>query len=671
MNRKLYSKLALNNIKKDKNTFFPFLISVITMVALFYMLLSVMIGSQKGSFTGAKDVAMVLQMGVVIVALLSVGIIFYTNSFLTKRRTKELGLYNILGMEKKHIAKVVFWEITIIATVGIISGLIIGMVFSKIMFLILLKMLSVKAESFGISFVAAGGTAILFLAVFIVDIIYNRIRVAVLKPIDMLGSSKKVEKEPKAKWFIAILGVICIGIGYYMANSIKNPIQASNVFFVAVLFVIAGTYFTFTGLSIVFLKMLKNNKNYYYHKTHFITVSDMMYRMKKNAAGLTNICIFSTAVLVVLSTTVSLYIGIDDEVKARYPYDIECTFDLNKENCKNALKIEKNIDECIKSVVSKYDSIEIKKSEKQYVSDTYGICKNGVINTNDYSTNVSGLTQISLMFADQYNEIFGKDLKLEKGKKIIGVYDKVDIDKDAKEITIGQEKITADKRDDSVIVEDVIEKMFVKDMPFVLVLCSDFDDMCELNYIIKKDLKHNNIIYYHNFDISGSSHDKEVFSKELASKLHANKFTEGASVANAISGRKSAISLYGGLLFIGIFIGLIFIIATVLIIYYKQISEGYEDRENFIILQKVGLSGFEVKKIINNQMKTVFFFPIIVAVIHIVAAYKIIKEILLMLNLQNTALFIACTIGTVIVFMLFYLVVYRLTSRVYYRIVHK
>ena len=220
VNRKLYSKLALNNIKKDKNTFFPFLISVITMVALFYMLLSVKIGSQKGSFTGAKDVAMVLQMGVVIVALLSVGIIFYTNSFLTKRRTKELGLYNILGMEKKHIAKVVFWEITIIATVGIISGLIIGMVFSKIMFLILLKMLSVKAESFGISFVAAGGTAILFLAVFIVDIIYNRIRVAVLKPIDMLGSSKKGEKEPKAKWFIAILGVICIGIGYYMAYSI-------------------------------------------------------------------------------------------------------------------------------------------------------------------------------------------------------------------------------------------------------------------------------------------------------------------------------------------------------------------------------------------------------------------------------------------------------------------
>ena len=670
MNKRLYCKLALNNIKKDKNTFFPFLISVIAMVALFYMLLAVQIGSKNSDFYGASDVAMILETGVVIVAILSVGIIFYTNSFLTKRRSKELGLYNILGMEKKHIAKVVFWEIAFIAAAGIISGIIIGIVFSKLMFLIMLNMINVKIVSFGISAEAVKKTVILFVAVFVADIIYNRIRVAVLKPVDMLGSGKKGEKEPKAKWFMAILGVICIGIGYYLANTINNPIEALSVFFVAVLFVIAGTYFAFTGLSIVLLKMLKNNKKYYYHKTHFITVSDMMYRMKKNAAGLTNICIFSTAVLVVLSTTVSLYIGIDDEVKARYPYDVECTFDLNKDDCKNISDVERNIDEYIEKVMSKYDGIKIKEADKKYASDIFGSCKNGVINTSP-NNSASDLTQVSVMIDDYYNNKYGKDYEVEKGKYIIGVSDNADIDKNAKSIKVDSNKINAEKRDDSIIADDIIDEIYPQNIPCILILCSDFDDLYKLNYLLKQNVKNDSIIYYYSFNISGSNHNMEMFCKDISNNLHKQKFTEGCYVSDAISGRKNAVNLYGGLLFIGIFIGIIFLIATVLIIYYKQISEGYEDRENFVILQKVGLDSYEVKKIINNQMKMVFFFPIIAAVIHIIAAYNIIKELLIMLNLQNTTLFVECTIGTILVFVLFYLIVYKLTSRVYYRIVHK
>ncbi|MCI5500435.1 MAG: hypothetical protein MR409_00735, partial [Lachnospiraceae bacterium] len=341
-----------------------------------------------------------------------------------------------------------------------------------------------------------------------------------------------------------------------------------------------------------------------------------------------------------------------------------------KDDCKNISDVERNIDEYIEKVMSKYDGIKIKEADKKYASDIFGSCKNGVINTSQ-NNSASDLTQVSVMIDDYYNNKYGKDYEVEKGKYIIGASDNADIDKNAKSIIVDSNKINAEKRDDSIVADNFIDEIYPQNFPCILILCSDFDELYELNYLLKQNVKNDNIMYDYSFNISGSNHNKEMFCKDLSDNLHKQKFTEGCYVSDAISGRKNAVNLYGGLLFIGIFIGIIFLIATVLIIYYKQISEGYEDRENFVILQKVGLDSSEVKKIINNQMRMVFFFPIIAAVIHIVAAYNIIKQLLIMLNLQNTILFVECTIGTILVFGLFYLAVYKLTSRVYYRIVHK
>ena len=323
MNKKLYFRLALRNVKNNKSTFLPFSISTSAIIAMFYMLYSIYEQVNENMFSGAEQMRIILNLGVSICGIFSVFVLIYTNGFLMKRRSREFGLYSVLGMEKKHITKIVFWEIVIVALGCITTGILAGIALSKLMFMVLLKILNLKTDfAFGVYPKPVLFTIIVFDLIFAIVIFLNSVRVHRLKPVELIRNENAGEREPKAKWLLAILGLVTLALGYYLALTAKSPMDAMGRFFMAALCVIIGTYLLSMSVSIAFLKILKKNKKFYYDKKHFITVSGMMYRMKQNAAGLATICILSTCVLVVLSTTVSLYVGMEDVLRGRFPKDV-------------------------------------------------------------------------------------------------------------------------------------------------------------------------------------------------------------------------------------------------------------------------------------------------------------------------------------------------------------
>lgn len=667
MKRGLYFKLAFTNIRKNKNSFFPFLLSAVAMVAMFYMLLSISQQSD-GLYYGAEYMSQILGFGVWIAGIISVIIIFYTNSFLMKQRNQEIGLYNVLGMEKKHIARVLTWEIAIVAVGGIITGLVLGIVFSKLMFLILIRMVGLSPKfHFSISKQAVLVTIIVFAAVFAAAVLLNLIKAARLKPVELMRETHAGEKEPKAKWLLAFLGIVALGIGYEIALTTENPLEALNSFFVAVILVIVGTYLLFMAGSIVLLKLLKKNKNFYYHRTHFVTVSGMMYRMKQNALGLASICILVTMVIVVLSTTVSLYAGVEEEQRYRYPKDVSIYIYYDGGSQREVDALRKKLDKVTQKLAKK-KNVSVKGKEA-YCDYTVLLCQDKKDSFSSYASDDYSLDELltfNIMLLSEYNELTGESLQ-NKGEapilltgrdtKIYG--DSIRINE--KEIFVQKEGDIDEKFTDSLYQEAVL-------------LVSDYDEILKLREQIGrgKDPEDNtdNVRENYTFDLSGKWEDKEAYGKNLKKYLEKNGI-ETWVVEDYYSSWQYSIGLYASIFFIGIFIGILFIVATVLIIYYKQISEGYEDQKNFQIMRKIGLANREISHIINSQIRMIFLLPIVVAVVHICFAFPIIKNIMKMLNLTNEKLFGGCTVGTVLAFFLIYMVVYKITSRVYYRIVER
>lgn len=661
MNRGLYIKLASQNIRTNRSTFFPFSFSCIAMVALFYMLSSIKGQVSAGSFTGQAVMELVLQFGKVVIGIFSFFVIIYTNSFLMKRRSREFGLYSILGMEKKHIGKVVFWEIVLTGAASILLGLFVGVLFSKLIFLLLLSILGIKT---GIAFAIDPGTigeaGLLFAGIFVFVLLMNNIRVFRLKPLELMRGSRVGEQEPKAKWLFAILGVICLGIGYYIALTTDNPITALSTFFLAVLFVIAGTYLLFISGSIALLKCLKKSKAYYYHKNHFITVSGIMYRMKQNAVGLANICILSTAALVVISTTVSLYVGIQDVLRSRYPYDVLTSY--------NYLEDEgEYFDYSILSPVIEESAaahhVSILEEETYYSYNAFGS-----FNDDTYIPEALGtwnsLNVLSVVCLEDYNAMTGEKAELLPDEVLV---------KTGGGCKISRDTITVMEREFQIKGEASAEDVVTSSYPIVFLVVADLDVMMDIRDIINAanmDINNTVIQYNYDFNLSGTLEDKQAFCTELRDTLNAAGIAHLAEVENIYTVRDEIYQLYGSLFFIGIFIGMLFLITTAMIIYYKQISEGYDDRERFVILQKVGMGSREIKRTIKNQILIVFFLPILMAVIHICFAFDCIKKILFMFNLNNVAIFVGCTAGTIVIFFIVYAVIYRLTAKIYYRIVN-
>lgn len=660
----MYTKLAITNIKNNRQFYFPYLLTGIITVAMFYIMCALESNPGIQSMTGAKDLGLILRLGIGVIGIFAVIFLFYTNSFIIKRRKKELGIYNILGMEKRHIAKILSKEAFFTAIIAIGGGLVTGVLFHKLACMLLYRMIGFNGGiTFSFSKKGVMITAILFAIVYLLTYIYDLFQVQLANPIELLQSGNKGEREPKTKAIMAVLGVLCLGTGYFIAITTKNPIKALTLFFVAVILVIIGTYLLFTAGSIALLKILRRNKGYYYQTKHFTSVSGMIYRMKQNAVGLANICILSTMVLVAVSTTVSLYVGVEDIMKERYPNEINISayYDTGAPSEDSIAPIvEKSVKESGRKIRHEEDYLELYfaaiKDQGQYSLD-----KEKVKTAGDRVSGFVVLTREDCK--KKYNEEIPE---LAENEVALFTIKKTDMDTLVLENrSYHVKKIKQfQNTEDFETIADIMDEYYY-------VIVNDVQDMERL-WQLQKDIYQENsssISRQVRLDIDGDSEQKKECFENIKTALG----PEQAKARILIDSRQSSLDefyqIYGGFLFLGLFLGILFLMITVLIIFYKQISEGYDDKERFSIMEKVGMSNDEVKATIRSQVRTVFFLPILMAAIHVGMAFPMIKRLLSLFGLSNTALFAGCMAGTILVFALIYLLVFLKTSKTYYKIV--
>lgn len=664
MNKGMYTKLAITNIKNNRQFYFPYLLTGIITVAMFYIMCALESNPGIQSMPGAKDLGLILRLGIGVIGIFAVIFLFYTNSFIIKRRKKELGIYNILGMEKRHIAKILSKEAFFTAIIAIGGGLVTGVLFHKLACMLLYRMIGFNGGiTFSFSKKGVMITAILFAIVYLLTYIYDLFQVQLANPIELLQSGNKGEREPKTKAIMAVLGVLCLGTGYFIAITTKNPIKALTLFFVAVILVIIGTYLLFTAGSIALLKILRRNKGYYYQTKHFTSVSGMIYRMKQNAVGLANICILSTMVLVAVSTTVSLYVGVEDIMKERYPNEINIRayYDTGAPSEDSIAPIvEKSVKESGRKIRHEEDYLELYfaaiKDHGQYSLD-----KEKVKTAGDRVSGFVVLTREDCK--KKYNEEIPE---LAENEVALFTIKKTDMDTlvlenrsyHVKEIKQFQ------NTEDFETIADIMDEYYY-------VIVNDVQDMERLWQLQKEIYQENSssISRQVRLDIDGDSEQKKECFENIKTALGPEQAKARILIDSRQSNLDEFYQIYGGFLFLGLFLGILFLMITVLIIFYKQISEGYDDKERFSIMEKVGMSNDEVKATIRSQVRTVFFLPILMAAVHVGMAFPMIKRLLSLFGLSNTALFAGCMAGTILVFALIYLLVFLKTSKTYYKIV--
>lgn len=642
MNNFIYEKLAVTNLKNNRKTYVPYIFTGVLTVMMFYIIDALSRG--KGITQDTLKICLQYATGVIVV--FAVIFLFYTNSFLIKRRKKEIGVYNILGMGKRHIARMMAVETILTAGISILGGLVFGIIFGKLMYLLLLKILHNSVDmQFSVNGTAIVQTVILFAGIFLLTYLYNILQIQLVNPVELLHGGNQGEKEPKSRWLLVIVGVAALGNGYWIALTTEAPLEALLKFFVAVVCVIIGTYALFIAGSIVVLKILRKNKAYYYNPKHFTSVSGMIYRMKQNGAGLANICVLSTMVLVMVSTTVSLYAGMEDILDSRFPRDVSIV--CNEADTNNEETLQRLIKEqCEKAGVKITDRVRYRYGSMNAVLKGNNLEKVEQYYPDNHFYYVEMITQ------EEYNRIEKQNVSLKEqeiltyttngkcGKKQINIAGQnYQVKKELSEMT-SQPKSTAE---------------MYKTLYIVFANAEQIERIESFSYADK-------------FNLKGDDGKQKETLEQIQNEFY-EKFPDGTMESRMLS-RSSFYELYGGLFFIGIYLGSMFIMATVLIIYYKQISEGYDDRERYQIMQKVGMSKKEVKCSIRSQVLSVFFLPLVVAVIHVAVAFKVMTKILGVLNLTNVSLFAVCTIITIAVFAVFYIIVYSITAKEYYRIVN-
>lgn len=662
MRSRFFVSMAAGNIKKNAKMYVPYLLACTLTTAMFYIITSLSWNKDlKKMPVGADEIQILLSLGTGIVAFFALVFLFYINSFLMKRRKKEFGLFNILGMEKRHIGRIIAWESILTAASSMVVGLFFGVLLDKLMFLILLNIFQAEdvALGFHVSWKAAAQTAILFGVLYLLLYVDARRQIHLAKPIELLRSQNQGEKEPKARWVAAFLGVACLLGGYYISVTSTNPLAAFGLFFLAVILVIVGTYLFFLAGSVAWLKLLKKKKSYYYKANHFISVSGMIYRMKQNAVGLANICILSTMVLVMLSSTLSLHFGIKEALNEKYPREMTVACD------------EKNMEQNKQFQVIQEILNKEKVEKKNYIGYSY-LGFSAVRDKDEFQVKrdewkMPDLRKVSNLFfitLDDYNKNNDTKETLEKDEIFIYGNQKpyreksLHIFEDTFQI---KEELNA-FQGDALMASNVASSYFI--------VVEDQEILADLYEKQKAAYgkEASEIKNYMAFDMTGEQEEKDRVYETLKIKLEE---TGVGNVDFKDAAYDSFLSLYSGFLFIGIFLSILFVMAAILIIYYKQITEGYEDKERYEIMQKVGLGEREVKRAINSQILTVFFLPLIMAAVHIVFAFPIIKRLLATLYLTDTKLYMTCTVGCFAVFALIYVLIYKITARTYYSIVKR
>ena len=650
-----YWKLAFTNLKGNRRVYLPYLLSSVGIIMMFYSINALGQGIDQGALYGGTTVASMMGLGVFVIGLFAVLFLFYTNSFIIKRRKKELGLYNILGMEKRHIAHILFRETLLIAVCSLALGLGLGIVFSRVLFWLLGLLLGTNlAVAFVIPVSAITSTLGLFGLIFLLTLCYNLLQVKLSKPIELLHGGETGEREPKAHWFLALLGALLLGAGYTMAVTIQDPLSALVFFFVAVILVILGTYLLFiTGITAM-LKLLKKNKRFYYKTNHFTALSGMLFRMKQNAAGLASICVLFTALLVTVSTTFSLYTSMDGLLRARYPRNVLVSVcDANQE-----------AKDMVRSAVNQ-KSQELGLALENVVDrEGWNITTARVGNTlHTQEVSLETCAVVNIFTQSEFERFSGQQVDLAENQVLLF---------DPANTFPGGDTLNIDDKTYEIVPSD-----------YVMPEASTLAQIYEMYYLVVRDeTVVKNIlapsgsdtfpIYSYDFDVAGGDpEDIAALSEALGTVDFSGPGVEYEALLfeDSATSRQSFIELYGGLFFLGLFLGVLFLLGTALIIYYKQVSEGYDDARRFNIMQKVGMSHREVKQSIHSQILLVFFLPLLTAVLHLAFAFPMLQKILLVMGLNNFPLILCSTLGCVGVFAVAYLVIYALTARTYYNIV--
>lgn len=658
-----YPKMAVTGISKNRKVYIPYILTCIGMVMMFYIVSFLASSKNVATMPGGGFLQAILALGTGVIGFFSLIFLFYTNSFLIKKRKKEFGLYNILGMGKTNLARILFWESLFITVVSLIGGLFCGILFSKAAELLLARMLGGKVSfSFTIGYLPIIEAVVLFAVIFFLILLNSLRQIHVAKPVELLHSDSVGEKPPKSNWVLAVLGVIVLAVAYIIAISVNNPISALLMFFIAVIMVIAATYMLFVAGSVVFCKLLQKNKHYYYKTGHFVSVSSMIYRMKRNGAGLASICILSTMVLVMLSSTVCLFIGSEGSLRTRYPRNIVVDTVTADTTYTNA------IDTIVRNELNKSSVPETNTLRYRYLYENGYFNKNSMIfefTKNAKSANYPEARQLFIVPLADYNQLMGTNETLANDEVMIYC---TRTNYNFESITMQDVGTVKVKKVLPKFVDNGTEAMNMD--PAMYIIVPNFDT---ISAFVAQHTKGTSIHNYYGFDLSCRDSAQIAVAQNIKAAVKQLKSSSSTfpmySIESSAENRAQFYALYGGLFFLGVLLGIVFILGAVLIMYYKQITEGYEDQSRFDIMQKVGMTKKEIKKSINSQVLTVFFLPLIIAGIHVAFAFPMISKMLAMFNLTDIGLFITVTIVCYLIFALFYTLVYIWTSRAYYSIV--
>lgn len=675
MTKLLYPKLAAGGIKKNRQTYIPYILTCAGMIMMYYIVSFLSKSSLVANMKGGSIMQVMLLLGCWVMIFFSAIFLFYTNSFLIRRRKKEFGLYNILGMGKRNIARILVWETLIVFAVSLTAGNGLGILFSKLAELFFVNIFDLDVSfKFRVEPQSVLDSAIIYAVIFVIILIHTLRQIRLSNPIALLRSENIGEKPPKSNWLLALLGTMLLAAAYYMAVTIENPISAIFAFFVAVLMVIAATYLLFIAGSVVICRILQKNKKYYYKTNHFVSVSSMIYRMKRNGAGLASICILSTMVLVTLSSTICLYVGEEDVLKSRYPRDILITSYSDEEK-----EIER-IRSITAAALEKYGEVPQNEIAYRYISISGAFDKgNVVLDPTSMDASAADIRTFTFVPIQDYNKLTGNDFTLSGNDVYVACsdsgykFDRISFKE------LGEFNIVGEA--DSFIFTGTTTAVITPD---VYLFTSDMDvlkNIYQMQTEFYEPWAISSLHYYIGFDLDcGSDTKLKIFEEilrgisqakdELAAEGREEEW-RGYRIECLENDKEEFYTLYGGLFFLGIILGSVFIFAAALIMYYKQISEGYEDKNRFTILQKVGMTQKEIRQSINSQVLTVFFLPLAAAAVHMTFAFPIVSRLLALFGLSNIKLFAAVTLVCFGMFAALYVLVYVFTSRSYYNIVSR
>lgn len=659
---RLTNKLAISNLIKNRKLYYPFALSVILAVTISYLFYSLAFNPKIVDLRGASAIQFTLQLGLVVVTFASAIIVLYANSFVMKNRSKELGVYGMLGLEKRHLIGMTFKELLIFGLVTVTAGIGIGALFDNLIFALLLKLAKMKVElvaTFQWSVVLS--ILLVFGLIFLVIVFLNAVRIIRMDALQLSREKAKGEKKGRFLVLQTLVGLMALGSGYYLALSVTEVMKAIATFFIAVILVIVGTYLLFNAGITVLLQLLKKNKRYYYQPNNLISVSNLIFRMKKNAVGLATIAILSTMVLITMSAATSIYNGSENMKKLMYPHD----FDVKGQH----VEVE-DLDKLLTQYASEKNLTISNKDVLTYA--IFGLSSQEGTKLTTFEkgqNNVTPKTVFLVFDQKDYEKMTGQKLHLTDNE--VGLWVKNDQLKGQKAFSLNNQNYTIKEAIQQDFVINHVSNQYV-------LLISDY------NYLVVPDLQsfldkyQDSAVYpqfYGGMDVTASleeqlklSDDFEEFVNNFSHNLkNEDGMVFGGGTASDAIAQMNA--LFGGVLFIGIFLSIIFMIGTVLVIYYKQISEGYEDRERFVILQKVGLDQKQIKQTINKQVLTVFFLPVIFAFLHLAFAYHMLSLILKVIGVVDTAMMLSVTLSICGIFALIYVLIFMITSRSYRRIV--